>query len=130
MYSVYIVCTAPGEVGGLEASFNSSGTVFNTTSRMHTLDISITWTEPSYTNGVITSYNVTVYQTDDSSNLVFSNDAVTGLAVTESVMVLPYTNYNVSVAASTSAGQGDSSSVTILSPEAGIHLLCCVYMQL
>ena len=55
----------------------------------------------------------------DSSDVVYSNDAVTDLAVTESVMVLPYTNYTVTVAASTSAGQGDNATVIILSPEAG-----------
>ena len=88
---------------------------------MYTLIIDITWDEPSYPNGVITSYNVTIYQTDNSSDVVYSNDSMTDLAVTESVMILPYTNYTVTVAASTSAGQGDEVAITILSPEAGIY---------
>ena len=114
-----IVCTAPGKVGGLQVSFDLLGSVFNAISRMYTLNIDISWIEPINPNGVITAYNVTVYQTDDSSDVVFS-DAVTDLAVTESVMVLPYTNYTVAVAASTSAGQGDETTIIILSPEAGI----------
>ena len=34
-------------------------------------------------------------------------------------MVLPFTNYTVTVTASTSAGQGDSGSVIEMSPDAG-----------
>ena len=120
---VLCVCTAPGQVGGLQASFDISGSVFNAISRMYTLDVNISWNEPINPNGVITAYNVTVYQTDDSSDVVYSNDAVTDLAVTESVMVLPFTNYTVTVAASTSAGQGDETTIIILSPEAGIVFL-------
>ena len=105
----------------LFALFILTGSVFNPTTRMYTLDIDITWDEPFYPNGVITSYNLTVYQTDISSDIVYSNDAVTDLAVTESVMVLPYTNYTVTVAASTSAGQGDDTAFEVLSPQAGRH---------
>ena len=70
-------------------------------------------------NGVITSYSVTVYQTNDLSDIVYSNDTLIAPNVTASVMVLAFTNYTVSVAASTSAGQGDENSVTVESPEAG-----------
>ena len=63
---------------------------------------------------------MTVYH--NSSDVVYSNDGVTDLAVTESVMVLPYTNYTVTVAASTSAGQGGESTIIILSPETSIEL--------
>ena len=70
-------------------------------------------------NGVITSYSVTVYQTNDPSDIVYSNDTLIAPNVTASVMVLAFTNYTVSVAASTSAGQGDENSVTVESPEAG-----------
>ena len=112
--------SAPSQVEDLDAMFVISGSTFNPTDRIYTLDINIEWNVPIYPNGVITAYSVTVYQTDDSSDVVYSNDAVTDLAVTESVMVLPFTNYTVSVAASTSAGQGDETTIIILSPEAGI----------
>ena len=111
--------TAPGPVEGLTASFDTAGSTFNTTSRMYTLNISIMWDEPTNPNGVITSHNVTVYQTDDPNNIIFSDSAVTATTVTESVMALPYTNYTVAVTASTSAGEGEEESVIETSPQAG-----------
>ena len=86
---------------------------------MYTLDMTVTWEEPIYPNGVITSYEVTVAQTDNSSVIVYTDDSLTVTSVTQSVMVLPFTNYTVTVTASTSAGQGDPESVVELSPEAG-----------
>ena len=77
------------------------------------------WGEPTNPNGVITSYNVTVYQTDGSNDVIFSDSAVTATTVTESVMALPYTNYTVAVTASTSAGEGEEESVIETSPQAG-----------
>ena len=109
----------PGQVENLAASFVSTGSMFNSTIRMYTLDMDITWDEPIYPNGVITSYEVTVYQTDNSSVIVYTNTALTVTSVTPSVMVLPFTDYTVTVAASTSAGQGEDISVNELSPEAG-----------
>ena len=88
---------------------------------MYAIDIDITWDSPMYPNGIITTYEVIVTQTDIGSDVVYSNDAVTDLAATESVMVLPYTNYTVTVAASTSAGQGDETAFDIVAPQAGKH---------
>ena len=65
------------------------------------------------------SYEVTVTQTD-TTTVVFSDDSITETTVMQTVSVLPYTNYTVSVAASTSAGQGPEESVIKRSPEAGI----------
>ena len=79
------------------------------------------WDEPTNPNGVITSYNVTVYQTDGSNDVIFSDIAVTATTVTESVMALPYTNYTVAVTASTSAGEGEEESVIETSPQAGTY---------
>ena len=62
---------------------------------------------------------MTVYQTANSSDVVYSNDSITDLNVTESVMVLPFTDYTVSVSASTSAGQGDEATFSVESPQAG-----------
>ena len=81
------------------------------------------WNVPMFSNGIITGYNVTVYQTDDPGDVVYSNNGITDLNVTaESVMVLPYTDYTVSVSASTSAGQGDETTTIITSPEAGTSI--------
>ena len=116
----FITPAEPDQVGSLDASFSTVTTDnFNTTTRMYTLDMTIIWNEPSNPNGDITSYEVTVYQTDVSSDIVYTKDSLTVPSVTQSVMVLPFTNYTVTVAASTSAGQGDKTSFTIQSPEAG-----------
>ena len=89
---------------------------------MLTLDIIIEWSQPTNPNGVITNYNATVYRSDDFSDIIY-NDTILNtdltVSVVKSVMVLPFTNYTVSVAASTIAGEGNAMSVTVLSPEAG-----------
>ena len=86
---------------------------------MHTLDMTVTWEQPTNPNGDITSYEVTVTQADNSSVIVYTDDSLTVTSVTQSVMVLPFTNYTVTVTASTLAGEGDPESVVELSPEAG-----------
>ena len=103
----------------LSAEFVSEAASFN--DRQWTINIGITWSEPLYPNGVITSYSVTVYRTDNTSDVEYSNAGITVPNVTVSVTVPAYTDYTVSVAASTSAGLGQEDSVTIQSPEAGIH---------
>ena len=115
-----IASTEPGPVGDLGASFVETTAMFDSMDNMWTIDIDITWEEPVNPNGVITAYNVTVYKTDDLSDIVFSNDTLTTPNVTASVEVPAYTGYTVSVAASTSAGQGDEATVSITSPEAGM----------
>ena len=107
---------APEKVENLNAVFSSDDVMFDSVNRILTVNIDITWSEPTVPNGVITTYEVTVNEGDTAIevyNLLVPN-------VTESVMVLPYTNYTVSVAASTSAGQGDPQNIIVLSPEAGI----------
>ena len=93
--------------------------MFNSTSNMYTINIDITWDEPVFPNGIITSYEVNVTRTDDLNDVVYSDNSLPVPDVTESVMVLPFTNYTVTVAASTSAGQGEAFSIPIESPEAG-----------
>ena len=101
--------------------------MFNSDTRMYTLDLIATWNDPIYPNGVITSYELNLTQLD-TGDVVYSNDSLLVRNVTESVMVLPYTDYTVTVAASTSAGQGDETTIIILSPEAGIYKYnVCVY---
>ena len=86
---------------------------------MYYLVLNISWEEHVEPNGVITSYEVTVAQTDNSSAIVYTNDSLTVTSVTQSVMVLPFTNYTVTVTASTSAGQGEEIVTSFESPEAG-----------
>ena len=111
--------TEPGPVRNLNASF-SDGFERDLVTQVLNLSLTIEWDEPEFPNGLVLNYTVTVYQTANPSDVVYSNDSITDLNVTESVMVLPFTNYTVSVSASTSAGQGDETMTTITSPEAGI----------
>ena len=126
MSSVCSSFAAPQKVENLEAAFDSEAVMFEPNTRTLTVDITITWNEPTYTNGVITTYEVTITE-GDTINEVYSNDGLLVPSVTESVMVLPYTNYTVTVAASTSAGQGDPESIIVLSPEAGKYT--CTYIS-
>ena len=57
-------------------------------------------------------------ETSDSSVVVHEMN-VTDTGVMASVMVLPFTNYTVTVVASTSAGQGAGASTIAVSSEAG-----------
>ena len=85
---------------------------------MHSLILTASWSTPQYTNGEILYYEVVLTQTANSSNVVYSMN-VTETTVMQTVTVLPYTDYTVSVAASTSAGQGEKNTDIILSPQAG-----------
>ena len=113
----------------LVASFNESGAVFVSATQTYTINVDILWDIPTYPNGVVIAYTVMVYQSGDSEDVVYSG-SVTDLNVTESVMVLPFTNYTVSVSASTSAGQGDETTTIILSPEAGKHAVTAQLLQM
>ena len=112
--------TVPGVVIGLDASFSDNG-VFDPETRMYTVDLIATWEDPVYPNGVITSYELNL-TLPEHGEILYSISSIVDRAVTESVIVLPYTNYTVVVAASTSAGQGDPESTIALSPEAGKSL--------
>ena len=111
------IFTAPSVVTNLDAEFGPS-TFFDPDSRLHTLNISISWDTPVNLNGVIVSYQVNVTNTEFDTE-IYSDINVADLNVTESVMVLPFTDYTVSVTASTSAGQGEEVFVVIVSPQAG-----------
>ena len=96
------------------------GSTFDTENHAYFFHINITWSAPLLPNGEITSYSVTVYRTDDSTeDVVYSNANLTATSVTPLVMVSAFTDYTVTVAASTSAGQGETVSLTIQSPQAG-----------
>ena len=103
----------------LTASFGQDP-LFDPDTRMHTLEISISWDPPTQPNGEIAGYTVIVYRTDNTSDIVYNNTMVTDTTVSPQVMVFPFTDYTVSVSASTSAGEGEATEVTIESPEAGM----------
>ena len=118
--SSFYIHLEPGPVQDLTASFDEDLS-FNPDTRIHTVEISISWSPPTQPNGEITGYNVTVYRTDNTSDIVYNNTMVTDTTVSPQVMVFPFTDYTVSVSASTSAGEGEATEITIESPEAGKH---------
>ena len=99
-------------------SFGDSST-FDSVAMELTVNVYISWSPPSQPNGVITDYSVTVYRSANTSDIVYMNTTATDTMVTASVVVSPFTNYIVSVSASTAAGEGESAKDTITSPQAG-----------
>ena len=118
-YENVFFATAPGQVGNLQLNFDATGAPFDSASRIYILDISILWDIPINPNGIITSYEVTVAQTDNSSAIIYTNDSLTVTSVTQSVTVLPFTNYTVTVRASISGGEREETITIFESPEAG-----------
>ena len=110
--------TVPEMVENLNAAFILDGN-FDTTTQQWEIDLNITWERPTNPNGIITNYSVTVYQTDNSSNVVYRSSR-TQPNVVASVMVAAYVNYTVTVSAFTSAGEGEDNSFITISPEAGM----------
>ena len=78
----------------------------------------MSWEEPSLLNGILTSYNYSVSETD-APFIVVASDVTVALSVEVSLSVTPYTNYTVSVFATTGGGNGGSETVVLLSSEAG-----------
>jgi len=75
--------------------------------------ISLSWKEPVDRNGIIVSYLVEWGESDDSDekkNDSHLNTADLNYNITN---LRPYTNYTVSVYATTSAGQGPHSPITV-----------------
>ena len=115
---ILLTPSEPREVSDLQASFSDTSD-FNATARILTANLTITWTEPMYPNGEIQSYEVAVYiDSDTAEDDVYSDSFIAAPNVTVQVEVMPYTNYTVRVIASSSAGQGDPSTVVIQSPQA------------
>ena len=113
-----LIHTAPGPVGDLEASFVGMET-YDLEEDAYFIHINITWSAPLLPNGEITSYSVTVYRTSNSTDVVYSNAILTATSVTPSVIVPDFTDYTVTVAASTSAGQGEAVAFSFQLPQAG-----------
>ena len=88
---------------------------------MYDLNVSITWDPPDEINGELSGYTVTVFRTDNSTDIIFSVENVTETNISRTIRVLFYTNYTVSVTAVTGGGEleGEAEEIVFLSPEAG-----------
>ena len=110
--------TVPGPVRNVELVFLNTDN-FDSVSNMYNLNVNISWSPPSNSNGVILGYNYSLMETSNSSNVIIEYTNTTLLSAEQSVMVVPFTNYTATVVAFTSAGSGDPVMEVALSPEAG-----------
>ena len=97
--------------------------MFNSITRILTVAIDISWNAPTFTNGRILNYNVLIVNTDNNNIVYNYNNSIQLLLVSATVMVIPYTNYSVIVSASTIVGEGEETTIIVLSPEAGTECL-------
>ena len=104
--------TVSDPVENLTASFTHDSGSFS---------ISISWSEPIEPNGVILRYNYTVFDTETTTELLAGSTESTSVVVTMLSGVEPFTNYTVGVFAVNSAGGGQDSTITSLSPETGMR---------
>ena len=108
-----------GPVGGLTTSITHDST-------SDSFSISISWSESSDPNGVITQYRYTVSNSDTGATIV--DDSTMSTEVIDMMLsgAEPYTNYTVTVVPVNSAGDGMDSTITVLSPQSGklVNALC------
>ena len=103
--------TVPGPVENI---------VFTITGTMLPFMIVIVWDAPTEPNGAILQYTYTITDTEGGSLILNGSTTdtfVNGLTMDTSIQ--PYTQYTLTVVAMTSAGEGESSSATVQSPETG-----------
>lgn len=84
--------------------------------------VSVSWSPPSMSNGVVTSYRVTYFPTvDGGRGSAATVNTSTGLQLSLNVTGLePFTNYTVVVAAMTEFLGSESDPVTVRTAEAGM----------
>ncbi len=97
-------------------NFVQEGAVYSNVNQMYFIEVQIAWEPPIEPNGNISGYQYTI---QDSGGAIVFSDNVTGTSLARNVTVFPYTNYTVTVQASTSAGSGGQVVEIVLSPEAG-----------
>ena len=113
-YVLTYIPVASGPVENLTAVIMRDGSSFT---------ITINWSAPIEPNGVITGYIYTV--TYNSNNSVLVSDTINETSVMDlNVMdIEPHTDYNVSVLAVNSAGNGESTQISVSSPQTGRSLV-------
>ena len=82
-------------------------------------DITISWTAPEEPNGIITHYIYTVTDTETSQVIASGNTLETSVDDLTLMNAEPFTSYTVSVFAVNAAGNGEDSTIVIVSPQTG-----------
>ena len=60
IYTCMYIHAAPGAVVSLVAEFNTSSGDFNTTSQMYTIILTVMFSPPTFPNGILNNYTITV----------------------------------------------------------------------
>ena len=60
MYLSFLLILAPGPVVSLVAEFNTSSGDFNTTTQMYTITLTVMFSPPTFSNGILNSYTIIV----------------------------------------------------------------------
>ncbi len=97
---------------------------YSRSTNTYLLETRISWVPPTValSNGIITGYQYSFRGTNDTGADAFSGNT-SETSITVNATVFPYTNYTVTVQASTSAGLGDEAMESAFSPEAGMPIL-------
>ena len=118
---MYIVCmliciirfhTAAGPVTDLSANIATTDGL--------SFDISVAWSAPTEPNGVTLRYTYTITATDEV--IESQNTTDTSVEISSLNGIEPFTDYNVSVFAVNSAGDGETTTICKRSPETGKYL--------
>ncbi len=118
----------PDAVSNIEVIFDEDLSSFDSTNRLLTVPVTISWTPPEQLYGALQNYTVSVESSSgESVHLSPSVDAAMTL-VSATVMVFPVEEYTATVNATTGGGTS-SNSTTVTSPEAGRNSSDVVYTR-
>ena len=112
---------APSAVRNLTADFNIGvPSSYNSTSGFYEGTLEISWVEPEFLNGVISSYTYIVVGPSPSSDTVYTGSS-TSTSVQIDAQLLPVSMYVVTVTATTMGEAGPSSEDFVINtPEASM----------
>ena len=75
-------------------------------------DISITWNQPSITNGIIIMYDIHYRKSEDNNSFIYVNGTTDTHYIISSV--IKFVNYTIGVRAYTIAGPGEWRDITAI----------------
>ena len=115
---IHKLCLGPDPVENVTLSFNTTSSTFNRSTGLYSIGLELSWTAPVETNGNIAGYQFNVTESGTSTQVLSDSTTATSLDRLLNA-IKPYTNYTLSVVASTTGGSSDVRRSTAESPEAG-----------
>ena len=109
------VSIAPSPAQNLTATFNDT-------------HIAITWDNPANPNGIV-NYNVEIEEADILTNeaVIIFTEVVTDTQLVVEQELAAYFKYTVNVTSQTIAGEGETVTVSFITPEEGVCVCVCVH---